>query len=330
MSIFTIFKNNFYRILSKKAIISVVLIFIPVMIASAVYFTGKMETKANIAVVSRNKILNVTNNKEVNIKYLDQKPKMSELLLNKYDAVIYYKDSDSFEVITIKNEKLKKDIEKFIKNPSQGFKNSVKEQKRGVGTNILGFLIMIILLQAVILMVLYPEDRDFRTFKRILIAPISEKKYLFAQGIFNFVIIYVPVFLSIVITKEIFKVNIGFDYKTLAILLSIIVLFGTAFALFMTSIIDDIDNSSMLAQFIAMLTSIISGSFYSFSDNNKILDSIVNALPQKNYLTLVQGIENGKNIFDYPMQLSYILFITIILFTAGSMITKRNLKSGKY
>lgn len=33
---------------------------------------------------------------------------------------------------------------------------------------------MIILIQSVSLMILYPEDRDFKTFRRMLISPVSE------------------------------------------------------------------------------------------------------------------------------------------------------------
>ncbi|MCS4475220.1 ABC transporter permease [Clostridium botulinum] len=189
---------------------------------------------------------------------------------------------------------------------------------------------MIILIQSVGLMVMYPEDRDFKTFRRILISPVSEGKYLLAQGIFNFIIIYIPVFLAIVITKAVFNVDIGFSYDNLAILLSIITFLGTAFALFITSAIDDLESSLMLGSVIITLTSILSGSFYSFSDNNKILDIIINILPQKSYLTLVQGIENGKNILSYKLELSYIVILILVLFTLASLITKNSLKTGKY
>ncbi|KRU30348.1 ABC-2 family transporter protein [Clostridium sporogenes] len=329
MSVFTILKNNFYRIISKKAIIINTIIFVPLMIMAAVYFTDKMEIKGTIAVVSENKFVNL-NTKYLKVKVLDKKPKMSELLLNKYDAVLEDKGNGKIQITTIKGDKFKNTIENYLKAPQNINANLDIGEKRGVGTNILGFLIMIILVQSVALMILYPEDRDFKTFRRILISPVSEGKYLLAQGIFNFIIIYISVFLAIVIAKVVFNVNIGFSYGNLAILLSIITFLGTAFALFITSAIDDLESSLMLGSVIITLTSILSGSFYSFSDNNKILDTIINILPQKSYLTLVQGVENGKNILSYKLELSYIVILILVLFTLASLMTKNSFKTGKY
>lgn len=329
MSVFAILKNNFHRVISKKSIIVTTIIFVPLMIMAAVYFTGKMEIKGTIAVVSENKSVNL-NTKHLNVKMLDKRPNISELLLNKYDAVLEDKGNGKIQITTIKGEKFKNTIKNYLKLP-QNIKGNIDiGEKRGVGTNILGFLIMIILVQSVGLMVLYPEDRDFKTFRRMLVSPVSEGKYLLAQGIFNFIIIYIPVFLAIVITKAVFNVNIGFSYGNLAILLSIITFLGTAFALFITSAIDDLESSLMLGSVIITLTSILSGSFYSFSDNNKILDMIVNILPQKSYLTLVQGVENGKSILNYKLELSYIVILILVLFTLASLMTKKSLKTGKY
>ncbi|MCS4473475.1 hypothetical protein JQ031_10145 [Clostridium botulinum] len=143
MSAFTILKNNFYRIISKKSIIINTIIFVPLMIMAAVYFTDKMEIKGTIAVVSENKSVNL-NTKYLKVKVLDKKPKMSELLLNKYDAVLEDKGNGKIQITTIKGDKFKNTIENYLKSPQNINKNIDIGEKRGVGTNILGFLIMII------------------------------------------------------------------------------------------------------------------------------------------------------------------------------------------
>lgn len=329
MSVFNILKNNFYRVISKKSIIITTVIFVPLMIMASVYFTGKMEVKGTIAVVSNSNDLKV-NTKYLKVEIMDEKPKMSELLLNKYDAIAVEREKGKFEIETIKGDKFKKMVKSILQSPNKSVQNLKGQEKRGIGTNILGFLIMLILIQALSLMSLYPEDRDLKTFKRVLIAPVSAGKYLLAQGIFDFIIIYIPVFVAIVITKEIFGFNIGFNYVDLSLLLVIITLIGIAFALFITSVIDDMDNSLMLGSAIITLSSIFAGSFHSFSESNKILDVISNILPQKSYLVLAQGIENGKNILSYKFELSYIIILILVLFIAGSLITRNNLKKGKY
>lgn len=329
MNLLNIFKNNFYRLLAKKAIIITTLVFIPLMIVGGVYFNSKMEAKANIAVVTSNKKLNMSN-KYMSMKVVKEKPSMSELVLNKYDAVIEDNGKGDFKITTIKSDKLKNQIEGFLKNPNSVTKMSNSEDKRGVGTSIIGFLIMIVLILQINLMLFYPEDRDFGTFKRILISPVSGSKYLMSQGVFDFVVAFVPTYVSVIVVNAMFNVNIGFNYLQFAGLLALLMLLGTAFALFITSIIEDVDNAAMLGNAIILITSIISGTFYSFTDDNKILNTLVSIVPFKPYLTLVQGIENGKNLSNYYGQLIYVLAVILVMFILGTFITKRNLKTGRY
>lgn len=291
MNGFVIFKNNFSRALEKKSIIVMAVIFIPMMIGLAVYFTGKIDNKGCVAIVSQRNI-SYENNKYFTFRTLKVKPKMSELLTNKYAAIAEEGKYGSFEVTTINGDKIKKALSSFLKDPHKLIQ--IEENKRGVGTNILGFLVMIVLFQQIAFMFLYPEDRDIKTFKRVLIAPVSENIYLLSQGFFNFVMVYIPTLITIILMKVIFNINIGFNYLTLAILSGILSLLGTAFALFITSVIDTLENSMMLAQFLVTITTVISGSFYSFSENNKLLDFIIKILPQKQYLILIEGVDNGK------------------------------------
>lgn len=329
MNLFNIFKNNFYRLLGKKILIVDAIVFIPLMVMGGVYFNSKMETKANIAVVSANEKLNISN-KYMNMKVMKEEPSMSDLVLNKYDAVVEDKGKGNIKIITIKSDKLKNKIESFLKNPSSAAKVSSSENKRGVGTSIIGFLIMIVLILQINFMLFYPEDRDFGTFKRILISPVSGRKYLISQGVFVFVVAFVPTYAAVIVVSAVFNVNIGFSYPQFAGLLALLLLIGTAFALFITSLMDDVDNAAMLGNAIIMIASILSGSFYSFTDDNKILDTLVSVIPFKSYLTLAQGIENGNKLTNYYGQLFYILAVILVLFSLGTFITKRNLKTGKY
>ncbi len=105
MSVFAILKNNFYRVISKKSIIVTTIIFVPLMIMAAVYFTGKMEIKGTIAVVSENKSVNL-NTKHLNVKMLDKRPNISELLLNKYDAVLEDKGNGKIQITNYKRRKI--------------------------------------------------------------------------------------------------------------------------------------------------------------------------------------------------------------------------------
>lgn len=329
MKILSIFKNNFYRFISKKSVLIFMIVFIPLMIFGAVYFTNNINAKISIALVSKNNKFNV-NNKSAKIEVVNKEPKMSDLVLNEYNAVVVDNGDGTFKVKTIKGDKFKRSIENFLKNPNAPIKFTDENKKRGVGTNILGFLIMITAVCQIQIMLLFPEDRDFGTFKRMLISPLNSWEYIFAQGLFDFAITFVPSYAAIVAAKFIFSINTGFGYLGLAGLLALLVMINTGLALFIASIFDDIDNASSVGSFIVTFTSVLSGSFYSFTDNSKILNDMVKIIPYKPYLTLVQGIENGKSVIDYSGNFIYIFAVSIILFALGVIVTRKNLSSGKY
>lgn len=325
MNVINLFKNNVKRIMSQKAIIVVAVIVIPIMIALGVLFSAKAQPKAQIALVtSSNK--SFPKNDKVQIDVMSKKPAKSKLLLSEYAAIVEEKSNGSYKVTTLKNKEDKSKIEEFLKTGKITETQKDKENERGIGTNILGFITMIILMQGIALTVLFPEDKSLNTFKRILIAPVSERQYISAQGIFTFLGLYIPSYIAVAVTKVFFGAKIGFDLGMLAVLIGILSLLSTAFALFLSSTIER--ETSMAATGIYFVTSILAGCFISFTGNNKILDTICAAIPQKAYMTMSQGIENGSSIFKFKGELIYLSIWIIGLFLLGSYITNRKVKKG--
>lgn len=187
---------------------------------------------------------------------------------------------------------------------------------------------MLILMQGVALTTLYPEDRMLKTFRRILMSPVSERKYLFVQSIFTFLCLYVPSYLAIVITKVSFGVEIGFGFGMLALLLAILTVLATAFAIFMASVMER--NISLATSGISVVTSVLAGCFISFTANNKALDTICTILPQKAFMTLIHGVETGQNMLEFKGQLVYLLIWSVALWLLGGFITKNRTNKGIY
>lgn len=327
MNIINLFKNNFKRMMTYKSVVIVAVIVVPIMIALGVVFSAKSQPKAQIALVT-NSNKTFPKNDKVQIDVMRKKPAKSKLLLSEYAAIVEEKSDGSYKVTTLKNKEDKNKIEGFFKTGRITETKKDKENQRGTGTNILGFITMIILMQGVALTILFPEDRSLNTFKRILTAPVSERQYILAQGIFTFLGLYLPSYIAVVVIKVFFGVKIGFDLPMLAILIGILSLLSTAFALFLSSTIER--ETSMAATGIYFVTSILAGCFIPFTGSNKILDTICNIIPQKVYMTMSQGIENGSSIFRFKGELVYLLVWILVLFLLGSFITNRKVKNGVY
>lgn len=322
-----ILKNNLYRIIAQKASVIVAVVVVPVMIAIAILFSQNMDKKAEIALVTNNPH-NVTKSDKLKIDVMNEKPAYSKLLLGKYAAIVEEKKAGTYDITMIKNQEDKEVVENFFKYGKLIESSNSKAMKRGTGTNIIGYILMIILMQAVSLITLYPEDRTLKTFRRVLTAPISEGLYIFAQEIFTFLGVYIPTFIAVAVVKECFGVDIDFSLGLLAILLAILSAFSTAFAIFMASVLDR--DISLVSSGIIVITSVLAGCFYSFTDGSKILDAACSILPQKEYMTMIQGIENGSGLLQFKGQLIYLLIWIIVLWFLGSIITKTKIKRGIY
>ena len=327
MNIINLFKNNLIRILSKKAVIIVAFILIPIMIVVAVLFTAQINIKGNIALVTAS-VQSIPKDDRIQIEVMKEKPAISQLLLGKYDAIVEQKSDGTYKVTSIKSLENKEAIESFFKTGKISESKQDENGKKGVGANILGFILMIVLIQGIALIVLFTEDRDLKTFRRVLTSPVSERQYLFVQGIFTFVCLFIPSYLALVITKVVFGVNIGYSYGMLAILMGILSALSTALALFIASVLKR--DYSLAATGIYVITCVLAGCYISFTGNNKILDAICSIIPQKSYITLIQGIENGKGMLEFKGQLAYLLVWIVALWFFGSLITKSKMKRGAF
>ena len=324
---FKIIKNNILRIKSEKNYVITVLSITVVTILLALYFTSKFQVKGNIALVTDSNKFDIKS-KYINVNIMKKAPQKSDLVMGKYDAIVTDKGNGAFDVITYKGRDFKTAIEKALS--SKGNTHFSGEESRKVGTNILGYLTMFILIQGTIFMRFFSEDKINGSFKRVLTSPVSMKSYLLGHCIFNFFMMYIPTFIVIVVEKEILKVNIGFSYFQYSYLLAIITFLSTTFGFFMSSIIENSDDSMMMSNLIIILTSILAGSFYSFTNKNGIVEKIIHILPQKNYIQILQRVENNNAVSNYSGQLFYIFAMSIILFIIGAVICNKRYSEGKY
>ncbi|MBG9794001.1 MDR ABC transporter permease [Paenibacillus dendritiformis] len=326
MNIGNLFKNKLHRILTKKEVIIVAVIIIPIMITAAVLFAGREETKSTVAWVTAGNADAIPQNDKYDIKVLKEKPEISNLLLGHYDFIYEEKRNGQHEVETvIKSKADKEELENFITKHSP-LVGKPPERERGGGTKILGFVVMILIMQAVAITLLYPEDRTLKTLRRIFAAPVNKTQYIFTQGLFTFICLYVPTFLAVVMTRELFGVKMGFSLGMLAFLVGLLTALSTAFALFISSVLRE--NISLTASGIALVTSLLAGCFNSFTVSNNVLNWILDIIPLRAFMSLSEGIENGNGIFNYKGQILYLLAWTIVMALAGSMIAARKMSKG--
>lgn len=314
-------RNNYYRVKSRKYYIVIAIIMTMVSIFFAVYINSKAEIKGNVALITRNKGTTFQS-KYIKFTTLTNMPEKSELVLGKYDGLIIDKGNGKYEALTIKGDDFKKMLLEITTNP-RTYVPAVKNA-RGIGTNIIGYLLMFILIQCILFMFLLAEDIEQKQIERIAAAPISFLQYLFSNFLFVFALIFVPVMLILTAMKVTMGFHLGFSLMQYAGLIGLICSLGIALAMFINSIVKTADTANMMGSALVLLTTILSGSFYSFEKGNTILQKVIWIIPQKDYLSFVQAIENRKAISEVLPQILYVIMITIILFVCSIIKIKKD------
>lgn len=325
-----ILKNNLERVLKKPEIMLTACIVIPFLIGIAVVFTNVKKKETIAYIPMKDSIYELPQDERYVIENLDKAPNMSELILGKYTFSVEETKSE-FLITTMKNEYEYQAMKVFFETGSlpDGYISEDEEMKnRGTGTNILGFLTMLLLVLGVAFSTLFPEDRKLRTFSRILSSNITAKKYIAAQVIFTFVCVYVPTFLAIAGAKIIFKVNIGVDLATMVALVSVLALLSTSFGIFLASVLEE--NLNLIASGISIVTCVLAGCFININLNNQIFSTVIKILPQKALMDMIHGIEMGSTIRFYVPQVVFVLVWCAILFGAGTINTRKKLLTGNF
>ena len=323
-----VLKNNFERIKSKKSVLVIACILMPLLIGIAIFFSVRPATKELIAVSPNVDCLSISN-EQYNFVNVDKSPALSELVQGRYVAYVEKNSDGTYSVETLKNEQDKTAISTLFetgKLPTDYKSDDVKRQERGVATNILGFVTMLMLMQGVALTTLYPEDRLKKTFYRIMCSSVSGTKYLLAQFIFTFIALFLPTFIAICVFYVMFQMNLGINLWIMGGLLLLLDLFATGFSLFICSILDR--NTNLVATGISVVTCILAGCFIPFSVNNSIVSGLLNLIPQTSYMNIVHNIEFG-NAIDFS-NVAYILLFTFLLLVFGFMILQKRVQKGDY
>lgn len=322
----SMFQTQILRAIARRNYLFMILVMTLLTIFMAVYFTSEWDRKERIAVVTKEKSFPI-HHQDLHIEILEKVPPTSKLLMNQYDAVLVDQGEGKFYILTLKSRDYKSTLKKVLANPETASKPVA--EKTGVGVTLLGYLTLFVLLEGLMFMIFFTEDKQNRTFLRTVTTPAGISRYFLVQSLFTFMILYVPTFLLLVMTKEGFGFDIGFSYGKYGFLLALLSLLSTSFALFMTAIVEKSDNNLSFSASLVVLTSLLSGSFYPVQQEG-FMERLTYWLPQKRFLDLTMDLEQQTPLWDHTGEISYLLCICLILLSTGITLCTRRFREGRY
>jgi ABC-type multidrug transport system, permease component len=307
-----VIKGILYRMVNNKGYLMMPVLITPIVIAAAIYFSSSFMIKANIGVVGGNDIN--FNSDEINIVRLENKVPLSDLVKNKYEAVISFENGKAV-VETIKDKEFKNKLERI----ANGEKIKLEDgEKRGVAANIVGYITMFVIILGVMLYKFFFDDQKGIA-KRVISANISYEQYVFSHFVSVFLMVLIPTGIITLISKEVLNLNTSITAIELGFIIMILSFLGSAFGLLMSSVTRSEESATMLGNMINIITTLLAGSFFTIS-NNWFINTIGNIMPQRHILNFTIALENGKGI-SYS-DIGIVIVVSFIMIISSFIINK--------
>lgn len=314
---------NMQRMASRKAYLLVTYLMIALAIAGAVLLANHGGMKVKLAVVGT--LDRLSGLDRFQVESVHDAPPVSALVRQKYDGIVTVQADGAFEVLTIKGEKLEAEIRAVLAGGTMP-----DEPQRGIGTTMMGFLLMILLLQGVMFLTLFGEDRESGTLRRTAVTPAGLKAYLGAQCLVAFLMLYVPTLAIIGVTKLGFGMELGYSLPAIAALLVVPVLLSVGFALFVMAACRSSDNAVMTGGALTVISCLVSGTVYAVTNEQAWWKYITEWLPQTQWMSVVGDLEQGHAASQWLGPLSYVLAWVAAFLIAGWAVCAHRYRAGHY
>ena len=245
-------------------------------------------------------------------------PSTSELVLNQYDAIIV-QDDKNIDVLSTKGETYNQTITLLINGQIDSL--PVNDNQRGSASNILGFLMMVILLLGGQIYKYYFDERTGIN-KRILSTSVSCYQYLLSHFIVVYIFLFIPATIIICSALFVFKITLSIALWKFILILALLCFFATSFGLWSNVLSKSLEESMMFGNMFAIIGTIVSGGITQVT-NNEIFNYVVQFFPQKQVMTTLSALEN-KNVLP-TSGIIYSLLLSLVLIISAIVIEKRKL-----
>ena len=274
---YAVLKSTYLRLVPRIVSTAVYSALTLCMVFVAVYMTRAQQVKARVVLVAASASDAPDLSSALDVTVLAEKPPRSDLVEQQYDAYVTVDSAGNYQIETLRNDDFKTMLLVLLKTPNADLSGAKTE--RGVGVNIIGFMMMFLLMVSFSNLFGFADDKEKGQLRRIVAAPTSFGWYLGAHCVFCLSLL-LPEYLLLVVLK-LCGWDLGFSLLQYAGLMAALACLGISLALFLNTLIKKPDNASMLGNSILVLTSVLSGSFYSFGKNSAALDAVTKVLPQK-------------------------------------------------
>lgn len=310
--------NDCRRTWAQKERYMLMVILMGVVVALAFYLNQNQEPHVRIGVINE-ETKNLPKQKGVEWAPLKNQPSTSQLIMGEYDALLQWHNQE-YQLTTLQGKQKNQSLSELL----QGYTRQLQEKKIGTASRIIGYLLLFLMMMSLTNLAVLSEDKERKIFKRLATTPTSFGKIIVGHSFFSILSIFIPVMLIIYGEKWFFGTDIGLNFGQYSVLILLITFFATGFSIFLISLFAKGDQANMTGSLILVVTTLLSGSFFSLNSQRKWLDLVIQVLPQKQFLDLTAALENGKSAQVIVMPILYLLLASCFFFCLGIYLIRKD------
>ncbi|HEO6694105.1 TPA: ABC transporter permease [Streptococcus agalactiae] len=310
--IFKCFQINIIRNFSDNMGVIFSLIIMPLVVFAAFYATNLPNATEKIAVIGESEtFIQYLDKNQISYDKLKALPEKQDIYMRNYSGVIK-KQNGKVTVISYKGSQYRRELQLIAKKKYSSNKEKNDSEKF---PNAFYLSMSILLVQAVLNMRLFVNDRTNDTSKRLRVIGIKNSQYLSSHLLFNWVALFIPFGLvNVICNRLFFGSSMIEDLKVILISFIVTGLFS-ALAVLICTLVKDNGSAIMVGNIVACFTVLLSGMFGNF--HNKILKAISQSMPQKISFNWVNEIFHRGDIVGENFLLILIMFTVSMLFAVG-------------
>ncbi len=335
MSVFgAILKNLFWRAWAARGEYAVCAMLLVVVAQIALFVTLPSEGSLRVAVVgpgaaSSHLLAGVP---RVTVTYPRREPDLSDLALGRLDAVVRVAADGSAVVERARSRSVETTIATLLGAGAPGAvtppPTAPGAVPRGMPSSLMGIWLMFLLLVGVMCGRFYAQDKERRMLHRLGQAPVRAGTYLAAQGIFTFLLCFVPALLTVLVEGALMGNGLGLSLPAWLLVLGCTAALASTFALLIETLMPDEDQAVSVASMATLFTTLLSGSFIAPAAQGGLLRAVSTIMPQRAIMELTGKLEAG----DARIGASVAIVVAVIAAfgLTAYLVTASRLRRGKW
>lgn len=329
MNSFRIVRNNFKRSWNRRAGFITNLIIPIIVVILGIFANSVSKPSFSFGIVNGGNqpeivsALSQTNG--IRVSDANEDTIKIDLITGKFSAILSFSNAD-YQLFTVKSEKTNHQLKEIIdRYKISGTPVDIEEI---VGINIsfaqrtIAFILLFLMVTATVTASYMIIDKNNGTLKRYRYSPSKSISYIVGNFIYNYLITFLQFMIAITFI-QLFDINLGIGYGNLIFTGVWLSGIATAYGTFFSSIFHKEMYANLFATFLALILSLIGGSFIAFENMPDMLQKISIISPLRWFMDITNNMENGVAWFENTGQVVVLSAMIVVLLITSSLLNKK-------